>query len=188
MTCPPRRSRCAAAQQRRSASLLLWRHRSLARAAAGWRHAARGRRLALLRLRVGFAAARAALHAWREGAAAAAAAERDRLRNLGSGGRSDLTQAAQGRVAQGRVAMSDGVARPLPLTTLPESGLSFPSPERAGRLIDFLAKQERKSVGELGGSDVALPQAGSRRAELDSLPTRAQAPSRRRTLRHPSGG
>jgi len=71
------------AQQRRSASLLLWRHRSLARGTAGWRHATRGRRLELLKLRVGFAAARAALHAWREGALTAArdCSRSDRLRS-----------------------------------------------------------------------------------------------------------
>ena len=81
------------AQQRRSASLLLWRHRSLARGAAGWRHAARGRRLALLMLRVAYAAARVALHAWREGAATAARA-RLRSARLGSRRPAALAQAA----------------------------------------------------------------------------------------------
>ena len=69
------------------------RHRTLACGAAGWRHAARGRRLALLRLRVGFAAARAALHAWREGAVAAARA-RLRSARLGAQRPSALAAAA----------------------------------------------------------------------------------------------
>ena len=69
------------------------RHRTLACGAAAWRHAARGRRLALLRLRVGFAAARAALHAWREGAVAAARA-RLRSARLGAQRPSALAAAA----------------------------------------------------------------------------------------------
>ena len=69
------------------------RHRALACGAAGWRHAARGRRLALLRLRVGFAATRAALHAWREGAVAAARA-RLRSARLGAQRPSALAAAA----------------------------------------------------------------------------------------------